>query len=74
MAHITSKPRAIFGVETTSITTGIKADISLFNPDEKYVFTKENIFSTSKNSAFINKKMMGKVYGVFSNNQLILNS
>ncbi|EAR12791.1 Amidohydrolase family, putative [Polaribacter irgensii 23-P] len=72
--NITLKPRAIFGLETTSITTGNKADISFFNPEEKYIFTKKNIFSTSKNSAFINKKMTGKVYGIFSNNQLILNS
>lgn len=71
--NITSKPRAIFGLEATSISEGKKADISLFNPDENYMFTKEHILSTSKNSAFINKKMKGHVYGVFANNQLIIN-
>jgi dihydroorotase len=72
--NITSKPRSIFGIETASISVGKRADISLFNPEEKYTFTQEHILSTSKNSAFINKKMTGKVYGIFSNNQLILNS
>ncbi|QOD61656.1 dihydroorotase [Polaribacter haliotis] len=71
---ITSNPRRIFGIETTSISEGKTADISLFNPDEKYTFTKGYILSTSKNSPFINKKLIGKVYGVFANNQLILNS
>ena len=71
--NITSKPRQIFGLESVSIAEGKKADISFFNPEEKYVFTKKDILSTSKNSAFINKKMNGKVYGIFSNNQLILN-
>ncbi|MEE9407206.1 MAG: dihydroorotase [Polaribacter sp.] len=71
--NITTKPRTIFGLETTTISEGKKADISLFNPDENYIFTKEHILSTSKNSAFINKKMKGQVYGVFANNQLIIN-
>ena len=71
---ITSKPRQIFGLAQASIAEGKTVDISLFNPDEKYIFTKEHILSTSKNSAFLNKKMNGKVYGIFSNNQLILNS
>ena len=72
--NITSKPRQIFGLETISVSEGNKADISLFNPEEKYTFTKEHILSTSKNSAFYNTKMNGKVYGIFANNQLILNS
>ncbi|WP_435416201.1 dihydroorotase [Polaribacter aestuariivivens] len=71
---ITTNPRRIFGLEATSISEGKTADISLFNPDEKYTFAKENILSTSKNSPFINKKLTGKVYGIFANNQLILNS
>ncbi|QTD37689.1 dihydroorotase [Polaribacter batillariae] len=71
---ITTNPRRIFNLETTSISEGKTADISLFNPDEKHTFAKENILSTSKNSPFINKKLTGKVYGIFANNQLILNS
>jgi dihydroorotase len=70
---ITSKPRQIFGLPPLTITEGKIADISLFNPEEKYMFTKKHILSTSKNSAFLNKKMKGRVYGIFSNNQLILN-
>ena len=33
----------------------------------------ENILSTSKNSAFLGKKLKGKVYGVFANKKLVLN-
>lgn len=72
--NITSKPRAIFGLEQVSITEGNFAEISLFNPDTESKFTTNNILSTSKNSPFINKKIKGKVYGVFTNNQLILNA
>ena len=71
--NITSKPREVFGIKPTSIAVGEMADISFFNPEEKNVFTKDAILSTSKNSAFLNKNLTGKVYGIFSNNQLILN-
>ena len=71
--NITSKPRTIFGIENLIIKEGQKADITFFNPEQSYLFTEKHILSTSKNSAFINKKLKGKVYGIFANNQLILN-
>ncbi|WP_298764686.1 dihydroorotase family protein [uncultured Polaribacter sp.] len=70
---ITNKPRAIFSLDKISIAEGEKAELSFFNPDENMLFTKADIQSTSKNSPFINKKLKGKVYGIFANNQLILN-
>jgi dihydroorotase len=70
---LTTKPKEIFGLKNHTITEKNIADITLFNPTQEKVFTKENILSTSKNSAFINKKLKGVVYGVFANNQLILN-
>jgi len=68
---LTTKPREIFGLEPTSITIGEKADITLFNPEHDYKFSKENILSTSKNSAFLGKELKGKAYGIYANNQLI---
>jgi dihydroorotase len=73
IACITSKPRTLFKLELHSIETGKEANITLFNPELNYTFTKENILSTSKNSAFIGKELKGKAYGIFANNQLIIN-
>ncbi|QXP70613.1 dihydroorotase [Polaribacter sp. R2A056_3_33] len=70
--NITSKPKAIFGIENLSIQENNKAEITLFNPEQNYTFTKEDILSTSKNSAFLDKKLKGKAYGIYANNQLIL--
>lgn len=70
---LTVKPKAIFGIKNHTIIEGSIADITLFNPIQKIIFTKKHILSTSKNSAFINKKLKGKVYGIFANNQLITN-
>ena len=69
---LTSKPRSIFWLEKVSIKEGAKANVSLFNPAGKVVFTAKNILSASKNSPFIDKNLEGKVYGIFANNQLIL--
>ncbi len=69
----TTKPKEIFGIENHSIQEGNIADISLFNPELVTTFTEKSILSTSRNSAFINKKLKGKVYGIYANNQLIIN-
>jgi len=72
--NITHKPRSIFGLKAISIAEGQKAEISLFTPEESYTFTKKHMLSTSKNSAFLDKKLTGKAYGIFANNQLVLNA
>ena len=64
--------KSVFNLENHFITEGQKANITLFNPEGKSTFTKENILSKSKNSAFLNQKQKGKVYGIYNQNQLIL--
>ncbi len=70
---ITNKPRDLFGLKPNIIKEGEVANITLFNPIPESVFTKNNVISTSKNSIFLNKAMTGKTYGIYNNNQLILN-
>jgi dihydroorotase len=69
---LTYNPRKRFNLKELSIKVGEKANITLFNPDFTYEFTKEYITSTSKNSAFLNKELKGKAYGIFTNNKLII--
>lgn len=64
--------RNIFGIAPTSITTGASANLTLFNPDETWVFGKEHLASKSKNSAFLGCRMNGRAYGIYNNNKLIL--
>ena len=68
-----TKGKERFGISSHSISVGNKADVTLFNPNIEFSFTKENIYSASKNSIFEQHKLKGKVYGILSNNQLILN-
>ena len=64
--------KSIFELENQILAEGQKANITLFNPEGNSTFTKENILSKSKNSAFLGQKLKGKVYGIYNQNQLIL--
>lgn len=69
---LTKNPRARFNLEISSINKGEKANLTLFNPEFSYLFSKEHIVSTSKNSIFLNKKLNGKAYGIISNNTIMI--
>ncbi|WP_028888847.1 dihydroorotase [Tenacibaculum ovolyticum] len=71
---LSENPKKRFGIKNNSIQKDELANLTLYTPSFKYIFEKENIISTSKNSIFINKELNGKVYGIYNNNQLILNS
>ncbi len=62
-----------FGISESKISEGEKANLTLFNPDVEWFFTEESIISTSQNAAMLAEKMTGNVYGVFNNDQLVLN-
>jgi len=64
--------KKIFLNDYNEIKVGAKADLTLFNPEKESTFTKNDILSKSKNSAFLNHTMKGLVYGVYNNNQLII--
>lgn len=63
----------VFGIGIQPIDEGQKASFTLFSTEGSSVFTKENILSKSKNSAFLGQELKGKVYGIYNNGKLILN-
>ncbi len=64
--------KSIFSIPTGSINEGEKANITLFNPEGSSAFSKENILSKSKNSAFLGTTLRGKAYGILNQGKLIL--
>ena len=62
--------KTVFGLEKNTIEVGQKACLSLFNPKSTSAFTKENILSKSKNSAFLGQTLKGKAYGIYNNGKL----
>lgn len=67
-------PRSILNLEELSLEVGAKANLTFFNTDEEWVFTKENVRSKSKNSPYLDKKLTGRAVGVFNKEKLVLNS
>ena len=64
----------IFNIPSSKIEEGQNAEITLFNPNEKWKFSESDILSTSKNAALLGINLKGKPYGIFANDQLILNN
>lgn len=69
----TENIRKVFNLPESSIAEGEKANLSLFIPGEEYIFEEKNILSKSKNNAFENKKLKGKVIGIINKDKLFLN-
>lgn len=57
-------PRAVFGLPANSISTGQKAELTLFQPEGSWTFSSEHLFSPAQNSPFLQKEMQGKVLRV----------
>jgi len=64
--------KSIFSIPSNTINEGEIANITLFNPEGSSVFSKENILSKSKNSAFLGSNLAGKAYGIYNQGKLIL--
>lgn len=69
----TENIRKIFNVTQPSLAEGKLANLTLFLPDEEYVFKEKNICSKSKNNAFVEKRLKGKVIGIINKDRLHLN-
>lgn len=62
LVRLTSyNPAQLLQIDRGTIEEGKVADITIFNPNETYTYTKEMIVSKAKNSPFIGKKLKGRV-------------
>ncbi len=66
--------KSVFGIQESTIKEGNLANLSFFNPNETWTFTKENIQSKSKNSAFLGQAMKGKAYGIYNQGKLVISN
>ena len=64
-------PAQLLKIDKGTIEVGKTADITIFDPNEEYVYTKEIIVSKAKNSPFIGKKLKGKVKYTIVNGKVV---
>ncbi len=72
MVKLTSYNAAkILGIDRGVIEKGKIADITIFDPNKEYIYTKESIVSKSKNTPFIGKKLKGEVRYTIVNGNIV---
>ncbi len=69
---ILTKGKERFGIAQTPINIGEKLNTTLFDPSQKYTFSKKHILSKSHNAIFNGQVLKGNVYGIISNNTTVL--
>lgn len=63
---LTERNKNILGIEYSAIEVGNKADLTLFDPNKKWIFNSASNYSQSTNSPCWEKELTGFVYGVFN--------
>ena len=58
---LTIKPRKIMGFEQDLFAEGVVAEITVIDPQENWIFTKDDIYSRSINSPYIGEELFGKI-------------
>jgi dihydroorotase len=71
---LTTSPRKLLRLEKISIKEGNPANLSIFDPDQVWIYESKNIQSKSKNSPFIDKKLRGKIKAVINKGKIFINN
>ena len=72
MVKLTSyNPAKILGIDKGVIEEGKIADITIFDPNEEYIYTEEMIVSKSKNTPYIGRKLKGQVKYTIVNGNIV---
>ncbi len=58
---LTLAPARVLGIEAGSLAIGSAADVCVFNPEQEWVLTSENIRSKGHNTPFLNYPLKGRV-------------
>ena len=62
----TINPAKIFNIKVNCIQEGSVAELNIINPKQKWIFSRESIYSKSKNSPILGMELLGKVVATFN--------
>lgn len=68
---LSTRPARIFGLDAGTLKPGAKADITLIDLDEPWIFGKEAIVSRSKNTPFENARFTGRAVATYVAGKLV---
>ena len=64
-------PAKILKIDRGNLKVGKVADITIFDPNEEYIYSKDMIVSKSKNTPFIGKTLKGRVKYTIVNGNIV---
>lgn len=64
--------RSVFNLQTPEISEGSPAVLTLFNPGQPMAYSEQHLYSKSKNNAFLNRQLSGKVFGIINKDRIFL--
>jgi dihydroorotase len=70
---LTCAPSRIFGLNAGTLKKGAAADITIFDPNHKWIFNKETNKSLSHNSPWLGDQLTGHVQSVLVNGKIVVN-
>jgi dihydroorotase len=68
------QPRKVLNLNIPEIRAGAAANLTIFNTDEEWTFTKNEVRSKSKNSPYLNNTLTGRSVAVYNKNQWVVNT
>lgn len=68
------RPREILHLAVPKIELGAEANLTLFNTDEKWMFTEKHIKSKSRNTPFVGREFTGRAMAVYNKGKLVINT
>ncbi|HEY8388194.1 MAG TPA: dihydroorotase, partial [Parasegetibacter sp.] len=71
---LSKKPREIFGFAPVTVQKDQPAQLTLFNPEAEFTFTKSRNRSKSVNNPFLDSNFIGAAIGIINGKQVYLNS
>jgi len=74
LEKIVIKPREILNLEIPEIAVGEHANLTVFNTDEKWIYTPKRVRSKSRNSPYLNDELTGRAVAIYNNGKLIVNT
>jgi len=72
ITKLSIEPRKILNREPVMISEGQKANLTFFDPSQKWIYEESSSRSKSRNSPLFGKQLVGKIYGIINNNKLDL--
>lgn len=66
-------PREILNLDVPQIREGAEANLTLFNTDEKWTFSKALVRSKSHNSPYLDNEMVGRAEAIYNDSQFVVN-